>query len=734
MAELRSGLATSRRGFLGKSLGLSFALSIPGALFARPGSPTGAGASASIGAWVTIKPDGAIVLAIPVAEMGQGSLTGLAMVFAEDMDADWSRVSTVYPPPDSKTFGNPLFGNVMATFGSGSIRGYWDKVRLQAAAVRLALMQAAADYLRVALDELHTEPSRVTHPSSGRSLSYGEIARFAKAPAVMPDVDMSMLKSAADYRIIGKNIPRLDIPGKTDGSAQFGIDVQLPDMVYTTVLRSPVEGGGPLHVDDTAALSVPGVLKIVKLDHAVGVVAETVDACFAARNALRVDWSETPASQFSSAQGLPEFLAHAAADREAGVPYVVKGDAAAAFANAAKVVSAQYSTDYAYHAQMEPMNVTASVGPDGDTAEIWIGTQSVTNNVAAAAAILGTTADKIKLHQCYMGGGFGRRSLPDLLAEVLPIAKQMQRPVKLIWTREQDVQSAKMRPMTGHRIEAAFAANGDLIGWRHRIAGESTLVYRSSEEALEAAKGIDGTFLEGASHEYGIEHQSIEYLREKRGMAVASLRAIGAGYNKFATECFIDELAAAQKKDPVEFRLELLAAEPRAQAVIRAVAEKSNWGKPAAEGRALGFAYGKNVGTYIAAVGEISFDARTGSVRAHRFWLALDPGIAVNPDSILAQTEGNVIYGLSLALKERISITEGRIRQSNFHDYPVLRMSEVPEIDIQLMSTNNSAKGVGEAALPLIAPCIGNALFTLTGTRLRALPFSTDRLLKSNTA
>ena len=458
------------------------------------------------------------------------------MVFAEEMDADWSRVSIAYPAVKPEIFGNPIFGGQMVTYGSGSIRGYWDKVRLQAAAVRAVLMQAAADRWQVPLSELHTEPSLVVHAASDRSMSYGEIAGFAQVPATMPVIDKSALKKMADYRILGKNTPRTDIPGKIDGSALYAIDVQVPNMVYATVLRTPVEGGTPEHVDDAAARNVPGVLKVVPLKNSVGVVAETIEAAFKGRSALNVSWSSLPTDTYNSAAGLKDFLAHAAKLDDKGVSYVAKGDADQAFAKAAKVMTAQYSSEYVYHAQMEPMNVTASVSPAGDSAEIWIGTQGVSPNAFAAAAMLKTTPDKIKLNQFYLGGGYGRRSPADMLPEVLPLAKAMQRPVKLIWTREQDVKSAQMRPMTGHQVEAALDADGKVTGWRHRVVGESVVAYRGTEKALENNKGLDNIVLEGSKHEYGIPNQSIAYLREKRGIAVAAWRGIGAGYNKFVIE------------------------------------------------------------------------------------------------------------------------------------------------------------------------------------------------------
>ena len=725
--ERNSANTISRRGFLAGTAGLTFALTIPTALFTKPAFAAGDGPQA-FGAWVTISPDGGIVFALPVAEMGQGSLTGLAMVCAEELDADWDKVTTTYPPVIPAIFGNPIFGGLMVTYGSGSVRGYWDKIRLQIASARRVLMQAAADHWQVPLAELHTEPSMVVHAASNRSLGYGEIAAFAEVPATMPTINKSELKKSADYRILGKTTPRRDIPAKTTGAAQFAIDVQVPNMVYATTLGAPVDDAAPEHVDDKAALAIPGVIKVIPLKRAVGVVAETIEAAFAGREALKVTWSKMPADSYSSGDGMKDFMARAAKLDDKGTSYVAKGDTDGAFAKAAKVVSAQYSSEYVYHAQMEPMNVTAAVNEAGDGAEIWIGTQGPSINTGVAAAMLKTTPDKIKLNQFYLGGGYGRRSPADLLPEVLPLAQAMKRPVKLIWTREQDVKSAKMRPMTAHQVDAALDADGKLTGWRHRIVGESVVAYRLGEKGLEGAKGLDGIVLEGAKHEYGIPNQSIAYLREKRGVGLAAWRGIGAGYNKFTIESFMDELAVGAKVDPVQFRLDLLQHEPRAQAVIEAVVEKSGWSKPVAQGRALGFAYSQVVETYVAAVAEVSVDAKTGIIRAHRFWVTLDPGIVLNPDSVLAQTEGNIIFGLSQTLKEQVSIADGKVEQNNFYDYPVLRMSEMPEINIHIKPTDNPPKGMGEASLPLVAPCLANAVFRLTGKRFRAMPLSPERI------
>jgi len=720
----------SRRSFIGGAAGLTFALSLPGFSRAEFGASVAAGEMTAkrIGAWVTIGTDGAIAIANPAAEMGQGSFTGLTMIFAEELDADWARVMPFTPPPIATVYGNPGLGGELVTVGSRSVRGYWNLIRLQAASIRRVLMQAAADKWAVPLGELHTEPSMVVHSSSNRRFSYGEIAGFASVPASMPTIDRSDLKRTVDYRILGHATPRFDLPDKVTGAATFGIDVQVPNMVYASVLRCPVEGAGPDSVDDGGALAVPGVLKVVSMKHAVGVVGETVEAAFAGREALKVTWTHMAADSYNSAEGMKNFLARAANLDDEGAVYSAQGDADGEFAKSAKVVRAQYSSEYVYHAQMEPLNITASVSLGGDAAEIWVGTQGATATVATAAAFLNTGAENINLHQCYLGGGFGRRRTPDLVPDALVLSQVMQRPVKLLWTREQDIKSANLRPMTAHRIEAALDARGSITGWRHRIVAESVAAYRGGETAIEGAKGLDGLVLEGAKHEYAIPNQSIVYLRERRGVGLGAWRGLGAGPNKFVIESFIDELAAAQKADPVAFRLGLLKSNPRATRVIEAVAEKSQWGKSPPSDRALGMAYGQIVESYVAAVGEISLDRKTGVIRAHKIWIAIDPGVIVNPDSVLAQTEGNVIFGLSHALKEQVSIIGGRVQQSNFHDYPVLRMAEIPEIDIELLPTDNPPTGVGEAALPLIAPSIGNALFRLTGKRVRGLPLSPQRI------
>ena len=472
---------------------------------------------------------------------------------------------------------------------------------------------------------------------------------------------------------------------------------------------------------------------LIQLPAGIVVVGTTVEAVFAARELVGVTWSHVERDGYDSVAILRDYRTRAANLDDKGLPWRNIGNADQAFATAAKTVRAEYTTDHVYHAQMEPLGATAWVNDAGDGAEIWVSTQAQTVTAGAVAGLLNTSPAKVTVNHQYAGGGFGRRSAVDFVTGAVLVSKQLKRPVKMIYTREQDVRSAKMRPMTGQYLEAAFDAAGTLTGWRHRIVAESILGYRS-EKALEPLKGMDFLVMVESQPPYAIANQLLTYHREKHGSPLSSYRGIGAGHNVFALEAFFDEVAVAQAIDPIEYRLKLMAHEPRAQAVIRATADMAGWGKPSAPGRAKGFAFGKLVETWIAGVIEVSLDPETGEIRAHHFWTTLDPGVAVNLDSIRAQTEGNVVFGLSGALKERMTLARGQIEQNNYYDYEVLRMSETPEIHINITPTDNPATGIGEAAIPLIAPCLSNAVFALTGKRLRDLPFSRDRVKAALTA
>lgn len=728
MHQKMEDLSVSRREFVAASAGLTFAFALPGFMTALPESVAAAtdAAQKTIGGWVTIGTDGTITIAAPAAEMGQGVFTGVPMIVAEELDADWSKVKPVFPEPNAALYGNPKLGNIMYTVASKSTAGYWDKARMAGAQARRVLMQAAADKWSVPLSELTTESSTVVHAKSGRRMSYGEIAGFAQVPAELPKLTEADLKKPADYRIIGTNKERLDVPLKVNGSAPYGMDAQVPGMVYATLLRSPAEGAAPKTIDDAATLRVPGVVKTVKLKDAVAIVGRTVESVFKGREALKVEWTGG-AVGYDSDKVIEDYATRASNVSEKGLFYRRVGDADAALAKAARVVTGAYRADFVYHAQMEPMNITAAVDEAGDGAEIWMGAQGPSVIIATAAAVLKTKPEKIRFHQQFLGGGFGRRATAEMVPYVLAIARDVKQPVKLIFTREQDVKAAKMRPMTAHYLRAGFDDKGNLVGWSHRLVGEAVTGY-TAPARLEAAKGVDPLTLEGTDHPYEVGNKSIEYLRENGGIALAAWRGIGAGYNKFVVESFIDELAADQKMDPVAFRLKLLQKDARARKVIETAAEMANWGRKPDAGRAFGFAFAYVADTPAAGVIEISLDRGTGKIRAHRFWSAVDPGIVVNPNVVLAQTESNVIYGLSQMLKERMTLANGEVQQSNFSDYEVMRMSEIPEIETRIVRSEHRPTGIGEIALPLIGGAVSNAVFAMTGKRLRHMPFTPERV------
>lgn len=719
----------TRRDFVAGSAGLTFAFAFGGLMTARPDAVLAATEAKTVGGWVTIGVDDSITIAAPIAEMGQGVMTALPMIVAEELDADWSKVKPVVPPQVPGLYGNPQLGGAVYVVASRTVDGFWDKARTHGAQARRVLMQAAADKWGVPLAECSTEPSKVVHQASGRSLTYGEIAQFATVPAELPKIDPSELKKPADYRIIGKSVPRFDIADKVDGSAKYGLDAQVAGMVYATILRSPVEGGEPDKVDASGILSIVGVTQTIKLKDAVAVVGTSVDAVFKGREALKVTWKGGATAGYDSEKALGEYAARARKLDEKGLPYKTEGgDAESAIKGAARTVSAEYLTDYVHHAQMEPMNAIVSVNEAGDGAEVWMGTQGQTIIAGALAGFLKTKPQQIKVNQQFLGGGFGRRAYPDLAIYAAAISKVVKKPVKLIWPREQDVQACWMRPQTAHFLQAGVDGSGKIVGWRHRIVGEAVTGY-ATPQRLDAAKGLDPLTLEGAEHLYAVENRSIEYLREIRGTALAAWRAIGSGPNKFAVESFIDEIARSQNIDPVEFRLRLLAGHPRGQKIIETVAKMANWGSKPADGRALGFAYADIWRTPVAGAAEISVDRNSGVIRVHKFWNAVNPGIVVNPDIVVQQSESNVVWGVSQALKERITFKDGAVQQSNFHDYEVLRMSEVPEIFTEVVVTNDRPTGIGEIVLPVVGPAIANAFFALTGKRLRHMPFTPERVM-----
>ena len=727
--------STSRRRFMVGAAGLTFGISLGAskATWGQGQTPSGALAartSTEMSPWVTISGDGSIRIMSPAVEMGQGSLTSLPLILAEELDADWRNVRIVPAPPNDALYANPAFG-MMYTAGSTAVTAYYTKLRTFGAQVRRVLLQNAAKQWNVPVEELTTEPSVVLHKATGRRLSYGEIARIAEIPAQAPEIKADELKRPEQFRLIGRDVIRVELPQKVNGTAQYSIDVQVPGMVYAAVLRAPVEGSRPEKVIDGEAKKIPGVLKIVRLPYGVGVVASAPYAAFKAKNALKVTWTrEGKAWGFDSEKQKAAFSQAARDLSKQGAPWETVGSIADGFKEATTVVEAEYTIDFAYHAQMEPLNSVASVAPDGSSAEIWCGTQGQTMAVAATAKTLGISPDRIKLHSMLLGGGFGRRGPrdEDFVIDSVLLSKEVKKPVKVIWTREDDVHNGRFRPLNVDYLRAGIDSKGRLVAWHHRVASDVVTAFHDPVRYEQMGRrdfiGMGGAELKT----YEIPNRLSEEIQQDTGARTAPLRAIGFGPNKFASEAFLDEVAARMGKDPVAFRLELLKERPRGRKVVETVAAMADWGARR-EGKALGLAYVDYAGSQLASVAEVSVDRESGAIKVHRFWTVIDPGTAVQPDNIVAQTEGSIIYGLGLALSETITMVDGAVQQSNFYDYRVMRMLDIPEIHVQVISTGNHPTGVGQMATPLVAPAIANAVASLTGVRVRQIPMLPDRVL-----
>ena len=731
-------LDITRREFMVGAAGLTFGVLLPGCAGLRTMEPQGAMLAAApatsaqpFNPWVSIATDGAIYIQSPAVEMGQGSLTSLPLIVAEELDADWAKVRIVPAPPDDKLYGNPGFGGQMYTAGSNAVRSYFQPLRTFGAQVRRVLLDNAARRWNVPVAELTTEPSVVIHAKSGRRLTYGEIAAFAEIPPTAPAIQPEDLKKPEAFRLVGTDVMRVDLPGKVDGTAQYSIDVQVPGMLYGAILRAPVEDSAPAQVDDAAARAVPGVMRIVRLPFGVGVIAETPWAAFAAKDALRVTWDRRGTGWgFDSDAAIARYAAAARDLTTPGKPWDKVGDVSAATAKAATVLEAEFSSDYAYHAQMEPLNSVASVSPAGDACEIWVGSQGQTMAVAAVAKALGIPPAKVRLNNTLLGGGFGRRGHRDeeFVVDSVLLSREVRRPVKLMWTREDDVKNGRFRPMSVHFMRAGLDASGRIVAWQHRVACDWVTPFMDPVRFKGAMRENDVIAIAGSEiRTYDVPNRLAEQLGQQTGIRTSPLRGIGFVANKFATEAFLDEIAEQRGLDPVALRLELLKDTPRGQAVVTAVVEMSEYRRPRS-GRTLGFAFIDYSNTMVAGVAEVSIDRSEGRIRVHNFWCAIDPGIAVQPDNVVAQTESSIVYGLGLALTERITVKDGVVQQSNFYDYQVPRMRDVPEMHVRLMPTPNPPTGVGQMATPLIAPAIASAVHAATKKRLRQTPFTPERV------
>jgi isoquinoline 1-oxidoreductase beta subunit len=717
----------TRRAFLGGSAGLAFGFAI-----GFPKTADAQSAPGRLNAYVSIAPDGTITIQSPVAEMGQGIMTGLPMIVAEELDADWSKVK-VEQSPVEPAYHHPIF-KAQYVVASISTLGYWTPLRIAGAQARRVLVNAAAEKWGVPAAELTTEPSTVVHAASGRKMSYGEIASFAAAPASPPAIDPAKdLKSADKYRILGKGTDRVDVPAKSSGAAKYGIDARVPGMAYATFVRAPVRGSGPASSNAAELKKMPGIVDVVTLDHGVAVVGETFDAVRKARRSLKVSWrAGLPGDDINTDKDLQTYLGDGRDPKRVGVEWKSKGDATKALASAARTISREYLSDHVYHAQMEPMNSTAHVRRDG--VDIWVGTQAPTRTQLDVAKALGTTPDMVRVHQMFLGGGFGRRATVEASVDAALVAKAVNRPVKLILSREDDLAAGTFRPMTSQRIEAGLDAGGNIVGWRHRVVGEPVGDFVYQPGYIKAAKDRDVIFMMGAELPYynKVANWHAEHLMAPERTRVAAWRGIGAGYTKFAIEAMIDEVAALNKVDPLELRLSLTE-DSRSKRVLQKVAEMSGWGKKRPGNTALGLAFAEygafapKFGSLIASVAEISV-AKNGAIRVHNYWAAADAGLAVNPAAFSAQVESAIVWGLSCCLKERVTMAKGQVQQSNFHEYQIMRMAEVPQIKVEVLTSGASPTMVGELGVPGTGPSVANAVDALTGKRLYHMPFSPARV------
>jgi isoquinoline 1-oxidoreductase subunit beta len=693
-------------GVVGAGLVLGFHL--PGG--GRFGAVADRAAPFAPNAWLRVGADESVLVVVDRSEMGQGVTTALPMLLAEELDADWSKVRIEFAPAD-KAYTNPLFG-MQGTGGSTSVRAAWQPLRKAGAAARDMLVAAAAQTWGVDKSQCRTARGAVIHEPSQRHLSYGRLVAKAATLPVPQDVP---LKEPKDWKILGTRVRRLDTPPKVDGTAQFGIDVKVPGMLVAVIARSPVVGGSVASFDAAKARAVPGVRQVVPISSGIAVVADGYWPAKQGRDALTVTWNEGPNAQLTSA-GISQRLAQSA-DHAGAVARHDGGDPEAALAAAATRYDAAYELPFLAHATMEPMNCTAHVRSDG--VDVWAPTQFQTGAQGLGAKIGGVAPEQVKIHTTYLGGGFGRRFELDFIQEALETSKAVGAPVKVIWSREDDTQHDQYRPACYHRLRAGLDAAGQPVAWTHRIVAPSIMARVFPNFVKD---GIDGEAVEGGvGMPYAVSTVLVDYLMPDTGIPVGFWRSVNNSFNAFVVESFVDELAHAAKRDPYEYRRDLLGKAPRHLGVLNLAAQKAGWGAPLAAGRSRGIAVWKSFETYVAEVAEITIDS-DGTVRVPRVVCAVDCGPVVNPDTVEAQMQSAIVYGLTAALWGEITIDQGRVTQSNFNNYRMLRMAEMPQIEVYIVPSAESQGGVGEPGTPPIAPAVCNAIYAATGKRLRKLP------------
>ena len=702
-------MSASRRDFLRVGAaaggGLLLGLHLPGAL------ASAAAADFQPNAFIRIGRDGKVVLVMPKIEMGQGIHTAFAQLIAEELEVPLDRVTNEDAPPDDRRYGDASFAGLQMTGGSTSVRGSWMIMRKAGATARALLVSAAAQSWQVDAASLLARDGEVHDPASGKSLAYGLLVDKAALLPVPQDV---VLKKNADFKLIGKPAHRMDGKGKVDGSTVFGIDVRLPGLKVATVAACPVFGGTLASFNEAAAMKVPGVRQVVRLGNAVAVVGDHFWAAKKGLQAAAPQWNEGPNASLNTAQ---IFAQLEAAARQPGAVGQKFGDAQQGLSRAVQRLDAVYQAPLLAHATMEPMNCTAQVA-QGEV-DIWVGTQVPTRAQAAAARAAGVPVERVRVHNHLLGGGFGRRLEVDFIEQAVSIAKQVQGPVKVVWSREEDIQHDMYRPAYHDTLSAGLDAAGKPIAWTHRVAASSIMARFFPEFFVN---GLDPDAVEGAVQlPYALPAVQVDYVRaEPPGVPTAFWRGVGPTHNAFVVEGFVDELAYAAGQDPLAYRLALVN-DPRARQVLVLAASKAGWGKPLPEGQGRGIALVAAFGSYIAQVIQVAV-SKSGEVQVLRVDCAVDCGLAINPDTVAAQMQGGIVFGLSAALWGEITLEKGRVRQHNFYDYRIMRMSEVPQIEVHIVSSTEAPGGVGEPGTSCAIPAVANAVYAATRHRIRTLP------------
>ena len=655
-----------------------------------------------LGIWIRIAPDGSTTLIVPSSEMGQGVNTSLSMILAEELEADWQSVKTETAPVNSKYI-NPESNSGQMTAGSSSVKGFWNPLRKAGAAVRLMLQKAAAQKWEIPIEECVAKSGYIYRKNSSQKLSYGELAEAAGKIDIPSDPP---LKNSKDYNLVGKSIKRIDIPSKTNGSAQFGIDVRLPEMMYATIRQSPVFGGEVLSYDEDAAKSIRGVKKVTLIPNGIAVIADNTWRAKRGMEVLNLKFHGGETIGLESQQVQKELLK--ALDDEGKTKI-----------EANQVLDLEYEVPFLAHAPLEPMNCTANV--TDNFCEVWVPTQSQGGCMDAAKEITELDEEQIQIHTTYLGGGFGRRGETDYVKQSLILAKALGKPIKVTWMREEDMQHDFYRPASMSRFQIGLNKDGFPISWNNQLASPSIL---KRFFAPMAWFNIDPLSTEGADEiPYAIEDFNFDYSVVDSGVPVGFWHSVGSSFNAFFTESAIDEAAHLAQQDQFDYRMKLLSGKPRFQKVLEKVMRESKWGRILPKGHGLGISIHKTRGSIAGAVIEVSTDVN-GMLNLNKAWIAIDCGKVINPNTVRAQMEGGFTFGLSATLGEEITLKDGRVEQSNFHDYSILRLKGSPDISVEIIESGNEIGGVGEVAVPLAAPALTNAIFSSSGRRIRSLPLS----------